>query len=71
MKWDTKLILKDIQGRKDWFTASDIAENVPLKPNHIGKIITARLTKYVKVIGMERVGQNSNGRKIYEVIEYW
>jgi len=71
MKWDTELILKDIQARKSTFTALDIAGKVPLKPNHIGKIITARLTEYVKVVRIERVGQNNNGRKIYEVIKYW
>ena len=68
MKWDTEIILKDIKTRQEQFTAKDISENVPLKPNHIGKIITSRLSSYVKIVGNERVGQNSNARKIYEAL---
>ena len=67
-EWDkTELILEEMQKQRGIFTSCDIAQNVGIKPSLVGKIIAARLSDYVDVIGFERVGNNMLARKTYKV----
>ena len=63
----TELILEEMQKQRGIFTSWDIAQNVDIKPSLVGKIIAARLSDYVDVIGFERVGNNMLARKTYKV----
>ena len=63
----TQIILEEIQKQGGVFTSYDISQTVDIKPNLIGKIIAARLSDYVNVIGFERVGNNVLARKTYRV----
>ena len=52
------------------YTAKDISEHVDYTPQHIGKIITARLNSEVEVVGTERVGRNWHARKRYRLKKF-
>jgi len=66
MRFVSSLVLADIERRDSVFTSRDIAVCLGLSVNQVSKIILHDLSRYVRVVGFERISKNARARRVYK-----
>jgi len=65
MRFVSGLVLADIERRDSVFTSRDVAVRTGLPVNQVSKIILHDLSRYVRVVGFERLSKNARARRVY------
>jgi len=65
VRFVSSVVLADIESRDNEFTSHDVAVRTGLPVNQVSKIILHDLSRYVRVVGFERLSKNARARRVY------
>ena len=65
MRFVSSVVLADIELRDTDFTSQDVSARTGLSVNQVSKIILHDLSRFVRVVGFERISKNARARRLY------
>jgi len=65
VRFVSSVVLADIELRDTDFTSQDVSARTGLSVNQVSKIILHDLSRFVRVVGFERISKNARARRLY------